>query len=187
LGTSRDLVKAIFEADQGDVIQPIRVGESYVVATVTEVNEKGLQSVMQARTIVEPILRNKKKAEQIKQKLGKITTLEAASAAVTQSVQTADSLRFSGANAVFGFEGKVIGAVFNPANKGKIVPEAIEGQAGVYILRVENISATPVENANIEMQRQIMQMQARQAATQRSPTEALKEAADIKDNRSKFY
>ncbi|MFN2439322.1 MAG: peptidylprolyl isomerase [Chitinophagaceae bacterium] len=187
LGTSRDLVKAIFEADQGDVIQPIRVGESYVVATVTEVNEKGLQSVTQARTIVEPILRNKKKAEQIKQKIGKITTLEAASAAVTQPVQTADSLRFSGANTVFGFEGKVIGAVFNPANKGRIVPEAIEGQAGVYILRVENISATPVENANIEMQRQIMQMQARQAATQRSPTEALKEAADIKDNRSKFY
>ncbi len=187
LGTSRDLVKAIFKADQGNVIQPQRVGESYVVATVTEINKAGLQSVNKARTIVEPILRNKKKADQIKQKLGKITTLEAAAAAVNQPVQTADSLRFSGANAVFGFEAKVIGAVFNPANKGKVVPEPIEGQAGVYVLRVGNIGATPIENANIETQRQMMQMQARQGVMQRSPAEALKEAADIKDNRAKFY
>jgi len=187
LGTSRTLVKAIFNADKGDVIQPERVGESYVVATVTEVNEEGLQDAAKARTIVEPILRNKKKADQIKQKLGKITTLEAAAATVKQPVQTADSLRFSGANAVFGFEGKVIGAVFNTANKGKIIPEAIEGQAGVYILRVENISASAIDNTNIEMQRQMMQMQARQGAMQQSPAEALKEAANIKDNRAKFY
>jgi len=187
LGTSRTLVKAIFNADKGDVIQPERVGESYVVATVTEVNEEGLQDAAKARTIVEPILRNKKKADQIKKKLGKITTLEAAAATVKQPVQTADSLRFSGANAVFGFEGKVIGAVFNTANKGKIIPEAIEGQAGVYILHVENISASAIDNTNIEMQRQMMQMQARQSAMQQSPAEALKEAANIKDNRAKFY
>ncbi len=149
--------------------------------------KKGLQSAGKARAIVEPILRNKKKADQIKQKLGKITSLEAAAAAVNQPVQSADSLRFSGANAVFGFEGKVIGAVFNAANKGKVVPEPIEGQAGVYVLRLENISATAIDNANIETQRQMMQMQTRQGMMQRSPAEALKEAADIKDNRTKFY
>ncbi|MDQ3681810.1 MAG: peptidylprolyl isomerase, partial [Bacteroidota bacterium] len=178
LGTSRPLVKAIFAADKGDVIQPERVGETYVVATVTEINEEGLQGVNTARAIVEPILRNEKKADQIRQKLGKITTLEAAAAVVNQPVQNADSLRFSGANAVFGFEGKVIGAVFNPANKGKVVPEPIEGQAGVYILRVQNIGATAIDNANIEIQRQMMQMQSRQAMMQRSPAEVLKEAAD---------
>jgi peptidyl-prolyl cis-trans isomerase D len=187
LGASRDLVQAIFKADKGDVIEPARVGESYVVATVTEIYEQGIQTPAQARAIVEPILRNEKKAAQITQKLGKITTLDAAATAVSQPVQTADSLRFSGANAVFGFEGKVIGAVFNPANKGKLVPEAIKGQAGVYVLRVENINATPIDNANIELQRQMMQMQTRQAAMQRSPAEALKEAADIKDNRTDFY
>jgi hypothetical protein len=37
------------------------------------------------------------------------------------------------------------------------------------------------------MQRQMMQMQARQGAMQQSPAEALKEAANIKDNRAKFY
>lgn len=187
MGTSRSLVKAIFDADLGDVIQPERVDETYVVASVTEIDKEGLQTATKARTIIEPILRNQKKASQIKQKLGKITTLEAAAASTKQAIQTADSIRLNGANAVFGFEGKVIGAVFNPANKGKTVSEPIEGQAGVYILRVENISATAIDNTNIEAQRQMMQMQTRQAMMQRSPAESLKETADIKDNRSKFY
>lgn len=187
LGSSRSLVKAIFEADRGEVIQPERVGESYVVAAVTEVSEAGLQSPGKARAVVEPILRNQKKAAQIKQKLGKITTLEAASAAAGQPVQVADSVRFNGTNTVFGYEPKVIGATFHAPNRGKVVPEAIEGQSGVFVIRVDNVGTTPVQSGTVEEQRKMMQMQARQAMMYRSPVEALKASADIKDNRAKFY
>ena len=188
LGTSRQFVKAIFDADRGDVLQPERVGDAYVVALVSEVNEAGTANINKARPTIEPILRNEKKAAQIKQKLGKITTLEAASAAAAQPVQTTDSLRFTGrSNPVLGYEVKVIGAVFNPANKGKVVPEALDGQAGVYVVRVDNISTTPVDVAAITEQRKILQMQARQAMQYRSPLLALRKAAKIKDNRADFY
>ena len=188
LGTSRQFVKAVFDADRGDVLQPERVGDAYVVALVTEVNEPGVMSVSKARSIVEPILRNQKKAAQIKQKLGKISSLETAATTLGQPVQTADSLRFSGrSNAALGFEGRVLGATFNPANKGKTVPEPLEGQAGVYVVRVESVGATPVEAAGIEEQRKMMEMQARQMMAYRSPTLALRKAAKIKDNRAKFY
>lgn len=187
LGSNRTLVRNIFEADQGDVLQPERVGDNYVVVAVTEVNEKGMMSVAKARAVVEPVLRNEKKAELIKQKIGKISTLEAASAAVGQPVQVADSLHFNGANAVFGYEGKVIGAVFNPANKGKVVPEAIEGQSGVYVLRVDNISTVPVPAANVQQQQEMLKQQARQGLMYRNPIQALQEAADIQDNRAKFF
>ena len=187
LGLSRALVKNIFEADKGDVLQPERIGDAYVVAAVTDVHPAGMQSVNKARTLAEPVLRNKKKAEQIRAKLGKISTLEAASAAVGQPVQVADSLRFNGNNPTLSFESKVIGASFNPANKGKVVPEAIEGQSGVFVLRVESISATAVMAGSIEQQRQALQMQARQAAANVNPVDALKKTADIKDNRNKFY
>ncbi|MFN2458837.1 MAG: SurA N-terminal domain-containing protein [Chitinophagaceae bacterium] len=187
IGASRPFVKAIFSADEGDVLQPERVADNYVVAVITEVNEAGVQSVSKARGLVEPILRNKKKAALIKQRIGTISTLESASAKINQPIQTADSIRFNGNNAVFGYELKVIGAVFSSANKGKVVSEAIEGQAGVYVLRVDNITATPVVNANIEQQRQMLQMQARQAMMYRSPVQGLKAAADIEDNRAKFY
>ena len=188
LGVSRQFVKAIFEADRGDVLQPERVGDNYVVALVAEVNEKGTANLNKARPVVEPILRNKKKAAQIKQKLGRITTLEAVASATGQSIQPADSLRFNGrSNPVLGYEGKVIGAVFNSSNNGKVVPEALEGQAGVYVVRVENVSTTPVDMAGIEDQRKMLQMQARQAMQYRSPLIALRKAAEIKDNRSEFY
>jgi peptidyl-prolyl cis-trans isomerase D len=187
LGNSRTLVRNIFAADKGDVLQSERVGSAYVVAVVTEVNEAGTQSVAKARAAVEPVLRNKKKAELIVKKLGKITTLEAASAAIGQPIQVADSLRFNGSNAAFGFESKVIGASFNPAYKGKVVPEAIEGQSGVFVLRVDNQASTPVQSGSIEEQRAMLQMQTRQQAMYRSPLEALKNAAKIKDNRAKFF
>ena len=187
LGSNRTLVRNIFDADQGDVLQPERVGDNYVVVAVTEVNEEGMMSVAKARSVVEPVLRNEKKAEQIKQKIGKISTLEAASAAVAQPIQVADSLHFNGANAVFGYEGKVIGAVFNPANKGKVVPEAVEGQSGVYVLRVDNISTVPVPAANVQQQQEMLKQQARQGLMYRNPIQALQEAADIEDNRAKFF
>jgi peptidyl-prolyl cis-trans isomerase D len=187
LGSNRTLVRNIFDADQGDVLQPERVGDNYVVVAVTEVNEEGMMSVAKARAVVEPVLRNQKKAEQIKNKIGKISTLEAASATLGQPVQVADSLRLNGANAVFGYEGKVVGAVFNPANKGKVVPEAIEGQSGVYVLRVDNVSTVPVMTADVKQQQEMLKQQARQGLMYRNPIQALQEAADITDNRAKFY
>jgi peptidyl-prolyl cis-trans isomerase D len=187
VGNSRSLVKAIFNADAGDVLEPIRVGDNYLVAAVTNVEEAGLASVNRARSIVEPILRNKKKAEQIKKKLGAVSTLEAASRATGQPVQTVDSLYFSGRNQNLGYELKVVGAAFNPAVKGKVVQEALEGQAGVYVLKVNNTAAVPVPAASIEEQRRMLEMQARQGMMYRSPTQALRKSAEIKDYRSKFY
>ena len=189
IGTSRELVKAIYKADQGDVVEPVRVDDKYIVAAVTEVNEEGLATANSARFRVEPILINQKKAESIKKKLGTISTLEAASTATGQPVQTADSLRLSNTqNPALGFEMKVIGAAFNPANTGKVVPEPIEGQSGVYVVRVDNLSATPVETADIDEQRRNLEMQMRQQMMYRNnPADVLKKAADIEDKRSKFY
>jgi peptidyl-prolyl cis-trans isomerase D len=86
-----------------------------------------------------------------------------------------------------GYEGKVLGAIFNPNNKGKVVPEALEGQAGVYVVRVDNVTTTSVDVANITEQRKMLQMQARQAMQYRSPLLALRKAATVKDNRAEFY
>ena len=193
-GTSRKFIKDVFEADKGDVVGPERIGDNYIVAIVTDVAKAGVASVAQVRPAVEPLLRNKKKAEQIKKNIGAISTLEAVAAKVNQQVQTLDSVHFSGANNMLGYEPKVLGASFNPTNKGKVVSEAIPGQAGVYVVRVDNTTTIPVEAANIEAQRQMMETQTRQRMMQQMQygggnpfTEPLKKAADVKDNRAKFF
>ncbi|TCZ70484.1 peptidylprolyl isomerase [Flaviaesturariibacter aridisoli] len=187
-GTSRPLVKEVFTASKGEVLPVQRLTSGgYIVAVVTAINPAGVQSVAQARAALEPVLRNKKKAEQIKKNIGTISTLEAVASKVNQPIATADSLHFNGNNNVLGFEYKVIGASFNPANKGKVVNEAIEGQGAVYVLRVDNVSAAAAEAAGIEQQRALLMQDARQRAGQASPIEALKKAASIKDYRAKFY
>lgn len=187
LGASRSFVKAIYDADLGDVLEPERVGENYVVAMVTEINKKGTQSVSRARIMVEPILRNHKKAEQIRKKIGTISTLEAAATALGgKAVETVDSLRMSGSQSnIVSIEPRVIGAAFNPNNRGKVVPEAIEGRSAVYVVRVDNVAATAVADANVAEQRKTRYQEAKMRGSY--PQGVLVQAADIKDSRSKIF
>ena len=184
--SSRQFVKNIYTAKLNDVLQPVRIGDDYIVATVTAINNKGTQSVEKARGGVEVILRNKKKAEIVKQKTGKITTLEAVHTALNRAISTADSIRLLGQSPALGFEPKVLGASFNMDNQGKTIPELIEGVSGVYVIQVESISATPVANANVEEERKSKYATAKQTSMYRF-AQVLKEAADIKDNRAKHF
>ncbi|MDQ3279470.1 MAG: peptidyl-prolyl cis-trans isomerase, partial [Bacteroidota bacterium] len=184
-GSARELVKSVFEADKGDVVSPSQpINNNYIVAIVTSVDEAGLPSAAAVRSIVEPILINRKKAQVIKGQMGKVADLNAVAAKFNQPVQPVDSLRFSGGGPL-GYEATVIGALFNPANKGKVSPDPIPGQAGVYAIRTDAVFTGAVENASIEDQRRMMEMQNRQMF--RSPVEVLQKRAKIKDYRSKFY
>ena len=95
---------------------------------------------------------------------------------------------------MLGYEPKVLGASFNPANKGKVAQEPIAGQAGVYVLRVDNTTTVPVETASIDDQRKMMENQARQRIMSQMQygggnpfIEPLKKSVKVKDNRAKFF
>jgi peptidyl-prolyl cis-trans isomerase D len=55
------------------------------------------------------------------------------------------------------------------------------------VLQVNNVGAVAQGAADINTQRQMLEMQARQQMMYRSPLQALRKSADIKDNRAKFY
>ena len=193
LGVSRSFVRSIYEADKGDVLKSERIDENYVVAVVTEVFEEGTMSPARARVSVEPALRNKKKAEILIKKIGTVTTLEAAATALGgKTIETADSIRINSAlSSTLGYEPRVTGAAFNPANKGKVVPAAIEGMNGVYVVRVENVTTTPVTDGDVNGQRAARYQQAKQSFSNQyspnNPLSILRNAATIKDKRSNRY
>ena len=194
VGDSRQFVKEIYDAKLGEVVGPEMVGDQYVVAVVTQVNEKGTASVEAARTYVEPLLRNKKKMQMLAQKAGKITTLEAvATAWGGKQVEVADSIRMSPSanNPVIGYEPRVSGAAFNPDNKGKVVPAVLEGISGVYVIRVENVSATPLTQGDINEQRKSMNMSQRGMVSNPQspayPATYLRKAAKITDKRREIF
>ncbi len=187
LGTSRQLVKWMYDADRGDVSEMFTIDSKYVVAILTEINKEGIMSTAKARPLVEYIVRNQKKAEQIKKKIGTVNTLEALATANNQQVLKTDSLSF--ARPFFlnaGQESKVGGYVFNASVKGKL-SAPVAGNSGVYVLRTDNVFAKPNDAAGIEQQRLAL-IQSQKAATGRGVIEAaLKKAADIKDNRSRIF
>jgi peptidyl-prolyl cis-trans isomerase D len=136
--------------------------------------------------MVEPILRNQKKAQQIINTKFKGTTLEQFAQSSGSSIMQADSIAYSAffINGV-GNEPKIIGAAFNKQLQGK-ASTPIAGNAAVFAIKGENIFATSSLGANAEMLREQLANQIKSQINYRSLT-AVKDAAKIEDNRYKFY
>ena len=190
LPDARQLIKWAFEAKEGDVSEPFSIGEQYVVAAVKKITPKGIPDAATGRPMVEPLVRNQKKAEQIKTKLGASPTLEAAAAAYSVQVQAAgadSSITFTSQliNGV-GAEPKVIGAAFNKANQTK-ASEPIAANMGVFLVKVNALGTKPAGTP--EEQAKTLQSRTRTLAQQISSQfyESLRNMADIKDERSKIY
>jgi peptidyl-prolyl cis-trans isomerase D len=187
LGPNRQLVRWIYEADQGNVSEPYAIGDKYIVALVTEINHEGILTAAKGRNQIEPILRNQKKADIIIKKLGTPATLEAAASTGGQNVQRADSLLFSSPmipNA--GQEPKVIGFAFNKQLAGKPASAPIPGNGGVFVIKVENVAAVPNPNADLQQQR-FMQEQQQKSRITYTLVDALRKLATVKDDRGKFF
>ncbi len=179
---SRSFVKWIWENKVGTVSEPIDLKDKYIVAVITNDYEKGVQSASVARVMAEPILRNKKKAEVLKKKIGTTTSLETLATANASQVSTIDTLRFADPFIPnLGPEVKVIGAAFNKAIQNKISP-VIEGQSGVFVIKPGAIGALPNLATDLESQRKAMQAQLKQFGLGQT-FEALKKAAEIEDTR----
>lgn len=183
LGVAREIVKWAYEAKLGNVSEAINLDNKFVVSALTEINAEGLMSASKARLKVEPILKNKAKAAQIIKKIGSANTLETIAAATAQTVLRADSIKF---NQSFipqlGQEPKIIGAAFNKSFQGKVTP-LIEGTAGVFAIKVENVTPLPASpEENLEQQRK--NMETNQRGVSYAVMEGLKKAASVKDKRN---
>ncbi|MBO9199739.1 MULTISPECIES: peptidylprolyl isomerase [Niastella] len=189
LGESREIIRWAFnDAKRGTVADhAYQVGDKFVVPAVVSVSEKGTMSVEKARPLVEYKVRNEKKAEGIIKKIGTApTSLEAVAQASGQQILRADSVTF---NSTFipnvGNEMKVLGASFNKEYQTK-VSAPIKGEIGVFVIKVDNITAAPNPNFDAKAQQQAIQQQMGAMFGYRA-MEIMKKSATIKDNRIKFF
>ena len=183
LGESRTLVRWAFEKDLNAVSEPTEIGDSYFVAIITGEEKAGLASIASAKPQVEGILRDQKKAIQIKQNL-KGNTIEEVAANAKSIVQTADSINFNYSMIPgIGNEPKLVGAAFNKAflNKPSM---PIAGNAGVFVISVKSqgAKATTQELASFEAD-----LINRTRSIIYRTNIGLKKVAKIKDNRMEVY
>jgi len=88
----------------------------------------------------------------------------------------------------YGFSSKAIGAVFNNANKGKLISQPFAGANSIIVIRVDDITSTPVLTGSVESHQARMRTETKGLQTQYSnPIMIKRKIANIKDNRRNFY
>jgi peptidyl-prolyl cis-trans isomerase D len=184
VSNQRQIVKWAFDSETsiGDVKRFEIVNVGHVIAKLKKVTEKGLMAVEDARPQVELILKNKKKTEKIKAKLtGSSLASIAASNKVT--VQNAIDLNIDNPSIPnAGYEPKVVGTAFS--SKAGQISKPIEGNSGVYVICTKAVTKAPAIKDHKEYITKVQQ-QVLNYAGRVMP--ALKNDADIEDNRADFY
>jgi len=182
VGNQRPIVRWAFEDDveTGD-IKRFNIPGGYVIAQLVTKHKKGLMSVEDASAKVLPILRKEKKAKIIRDRVS-ASTVEDLAAAENTTVRTATGINMknptiSGA----GREPLVVGATFG-LNEGE-TSKLVDGERGVYMIQVTKVTPA-IELDNYQAAANRVE-QEKSSAVNSKLYNALKEAAEIEDNRAR--
>jgi peptidyl-prolyl cis-trans isomerase D len=186
---ARPVVQWAYKASVGDISdQVFTAGNQYIVARLTEIKPQGTLPLDEVKQQIAPQVLMKVKGKLLSDKLQAAVS---GSSNISQVAQKAGSTvmpmqNIVAANPVLpgsGPEYKVIGAVFG-SQPGK-VSNPVEGQGGVYVFEVDSFVKPPPLSNSVREKQEIGQ-----ALLQRSQSaiiEALKDKANVKDYRVKFF
>lgn len=188
LGDARQIVQWLFnDASKGSISQVFELDDSYVVAVMTGEVEEGYNDFNIVKLDVTNKVKNKLKGEQIIAKLNSLSgSLDEKAAAYGD-----DANVYSSSNLLLnttslpsvGFDPEAVGRAFSLKAGETSAPFA--GQNGVLIINMENLTIAP-EIADYATYKDQIQQRVN-GRVGYNIAEAIKENADIKDERYKFY
>lgn len=185
LANSIEVVRWANGAKVGEVSDIIKLGEGYVVAVVTAIDEAEYKSLDKVSNEIKNVLLAQKKAALLKEKMQGATLEEiAANAGATvkefSGVKTS-SAYVSGINAL---EPRVVGVLeaTTAEGTGKVLP-LIEGRSGVYAIVVDEVAVETAQT--VEAERVKAQAETESMAASRAMW-AVQEKAEIKDHTANY-
>ena len=188
LPQSRQIVRWAFENKKDAVSDVYDIDRQFVVATVSEVLEKGYQPLEKVSDQLKAEIVKDKKAdmiiEKLKNQLTKTPTLETLAIALGTDVKMAPAVNFAAYQfGVAGFEPAVIGKVSSlPVNK---VSVPIKGNAGVYVVLNSN---EQINTAPFDAKMQIAMLNSRTSnSLPFTIIQNIRDNSEIVDNRINFY
>ena len=186
---SRDLVRWAYKAEKGEVSKTFEFGDKYVVAVLKEIKEEGNAPLEQVREEIELAARKEKKAEKFEEDFNAAinsgaSKIEDIASKLNTNPETVESINFA-AVAVpgVGKEPTVIGTLFALPQGG--ISKPVKGETGVFIVSVESIIEPPPTTDYSANKNQLSGGLINRVGSE--VFEALKENADVTDNRAKFY
>ncbi|GGK21037.1 peptidylprolyl isomerase [Yeosuana aromativorans] len=182
IGNQRPIVRWAFDEEtEIGAIKRFDIPSGYVIAQLAAKHKEGLMPVEEATITALPAIRKEKKAKLIRDRVT-ATTLEDLAAAENTTVRTASAINMK--NPTISGAGKepfVVGAAFG-LKEGQ-TSKLIDGNNGVYMIQVTKITPA-VELDNYQSFANQVEKQKINVVTSKLYN-ALKEAADIEDNRVK--
>ncbi|MCT4664326.1 MAG: SurA N-terminal domain-containing protein [Flavobacteriales bacterium] len=185
VGKERQIVRWAFaEKTEAGTFKRFDIGNKYVIATLEAKMPKGYASFEDIKDQLKPAAENEKAKQFLLSKLNGVTSLSAAATALgVEETDFAGVSLSSNSVGTAGYDPKAVGMVAGLA-KGK-TSAPIGGIGGVYIARVDEIVEPVASNELGAIKSQIENTFAPRVGYELLP--AMKENANIEDNRAKFY
>lgn len=181
---SRPLVKWAYTAEVNDVSEIFEFGDQFVVATLTSARKEGYATIDDRRADLEVAVRREKKAQKMMTEMAS-SDLDELSAKIKSSIETASGISFSSYSLPNGGREPKVIATASMLPKDQ-VSKPIDGQNGVYVIKVTNEVDSPNADSTFMQQRYRLNMMYGSRAGYETQ-QALQEMADIRDYRIKFY
>lgn len=189
LSNARELVRWAFrdDTDAGDVSPVFEIGDQFVVAALVSKTEKGYAKVEDIREELTAAVRNEAKAKQIIEKLSKLQgplDQMAAKYGSEAVVRSANGVTFaSGTVEGLGYDPIATGKIFGLKEGARTKP--FEGQNGVVVAELVNLEKIDFSGDMSGVKKNIETNRAGQA--EGNAYQLIREKADIKDERVKFF
>ena len=188
VGNARSVIQWVYnDASVGSVSDVKELEDQYVVATLTRVIEAGPAVLADVKDQIEPIVKNQKKGDIILEKLktieGSLDEISSAYGADARVYSSSD-LKFStNSLPTVGFAPIAVGKAFSLQSGEKSKP--IKEENGVLIIEMINKTIAPEIADYSTYKSQIEQRNSGRVSY--NAGEAIKENADIKDLRYRFF
>lgn len=183
---ARPLIRWAYDANEDDVSKAFKINDKFVIAALTDKQEKGIAPFEEVKEDIRPKVVDQKKAGMIIEQLNNVPSNEPheIAKALELELKEVKSLKFNSYTMPGeGLEPKVIGGIASLDDNEVSIP--LEGRSGVYVAKAVSITMPQYPASYIPQKKSMLQMITGNAG--QSAFEALKDKADIKDNRARFY
>ena len=186
LENPRELIRWAYKSEKGDISEVFELGNTFVVGVVTAVRQEGFTAIDEIKEELEAGAIKEKKAAKF------IEEFDAAHAGDIQTIADNMNLPLEIKENILFSASAITGLGREPALLGTVggmevgdISKAVKGDQGVYVVSVDSRSEAP-EQTNYRANASILNSSL-SSRVDFEVFEALKEKAEIVDNRAKFF
>jgi peptidyl-prolyl cis-trans isomerase D len=187
-----EAVRWAFDADtkEGSISPVFNVGNRQLVAKMNTVKKEGYAELRYIRSRIEPLVKNQKKGEMIRDKMVEAQktakTMEELALKLQTVSQPIEDQNFSTGNMPFvGADFRIIGVAFGL--KEGVMSKPIIGTTGVSVVLIEKDNKVEAPKTGLDSRRMMLELQNSKQQAETSLADAMRKVAGIKDFRYKFF